>query len=114
MNRLFSVNTLKDESVRDMKDVEIGKIIEFMIDPIDGKIEYAVMSFGGFLGMGDKYFAIPWQAFELDKKETVFKLNVTKEKLENSPGFSKDNWPDFADSNFLSSIVKSYDVMRSQ
>jgi hypothetical protein len=65
-------------------------------------------SFGGFLGMGDKYFAIPWNAFHFNLKENRAVLNVDKKLLENAPGFDKDNWPNMVDSIWGTSIFKHY------
>ncbi len=68
-----------------------------MIDMQSGRISYAVLSFGGFLGMGDRLFAVPWQALKLDTENKRFTLNVSKEQLKNAPGFDKDHWPTMAD-----------------
>src|SRR5262249_16980580 len=87
-----------------------GKIDEIMIDVPSGKVAYAVLSFGGLLGMGIKLFAIPWQALALDEDEKQFILNVEKATLESAPGFDKDNWPDMADPNFGNEIYSHYGV----
>ncbi|GJL62650.1 MAG: hypothetical protein NPIRA04_13040 [Nitrospirales bacterium] len=87
---------------------DLGEIKRLMIDLSDGKIAYVVLSFGGFLGMGDKLFAIPWQAFQVVQEEKVFILDVSKETLEKAPGFDKDNWPDMADVTWGQSIHKYY------
>jgi hypothetical protein len=79
-----------------------------MIDYTTGRIAYAVLSFGGFLGMGDKLFAVPWEALTLDTKEHKFILSVPKEKLERAPGFDKDDWPDMADTTFRTNIYDYY------
>jgi hypothetical protein len=79
-----------------------------MIDLSDGRVAYAVLSFGGFLGMGDKLFAIPWQAFSVAQEEQVLLLDVEKEKLEQAPGFDKDNWPDMADVTWEKDIHSHY------
>src|ERR1022692_2438273 len=71
-----------------------------------GRIAYAVLSFGGFLGMGDKYFAIPWNAFRFNLAEKHAVLNLDKKQLENAPGFDKDNWPNMADSTWGTNIYK--------
>src|SRR6185503_7902137 len=74
---------------------DLGKIEEIMLKADGDGIAYAVLSFGGFLGMGDKFFAVPWKALELDDEEKdCFILDVPKEKLQNAPGFPKNNWPD--------------------
>jgi sporulation protein YlmC with PRC-barrel domain len=86
----------------------LGKIEDLVLDTGAGRIAYAVLSFGGFLGMGDKYFAIPWTAFHFNLTENRMVLNVDKKLLEKAPGFDKDNWPNMADTNWGSSIYKHY------
>jgi hypothetical protein len=71
-----------------------------MIDLETGDVAYAVLSFGGILGMGDKLFAVPWGALALDADRHEFLLDVDKETLKNAPGFDPDDWPDFADPSF--------------
>jgi hypothetical protein len=73
-----------------------------------GRIAYAVLSFGGFLGIGNKLFAIPWDALKLDEENHEFILDIDRNTLENAPGFDKDNWPDMADPEFGSSIFNYY------
>lgn len=75
----------------------LGKIEDFAIDLRSGCVAYAVLSFGGILGLGDKFFAVPMDALALDEDERVFILNVSKDKLKSASGFDKDNWPDMAD-----------------
>ena len=84
------------------------KIEDLVLDAGAGRIAYAVLSFGGFLGMGDKYFAIPWNALHFDLSEKRAVLNVDKKLLENAPGFDKDNWPNMADSVWGAGIYKHY------
>ena len=74
----------------------LGNLKELVIDLEDGHIAYAVLSFGGFIGMGDKLFAIPWEALMLEPRDQTFILDVDKEVLKNAPGFDKDHWPDTA------------------
>jgi hypothetical protein len=89
----LAASTIKGDKVYNMAGEHLGKIEDIMIDLENGRIAYAVLSFGGFLGMGDKLFAIPWQAFSLRPHEHAFILNVSKEILEKAEGFDKDNWP---------------------
>ena len=79
-----------------------------MIDLDRGRIAYAVLSFGGFLGMGDKLFAIPWQAFSVDTGKKRLVLNIKKELLEKAPGFDKNKWPDMADLSLGSTLYGYY------
>jgi len=94
---VFRAKTLIGYKVKNRQGEELGKIEELAIDPQTGQIAYAVLSFGGFLGLGDKLFAIPWSALEPRHSDEVFILEVDKEQLKNAPGFDKDKWPDMAD-----------------
>jgi sporulation protein YlmC with PRC-barrel domain len=106
--RVMSAGTLAGDHVRNSAGEDLGKIEEIMIDVPTGRVAYAVLSFGGFLGMGDKLFALPWDALQLNEAEHEFILNVDKATLENAPGFEKDNWPDMADKNWASQIYGHY------
>jgi len=75
---------------------QLGTLKELVIDLEEGQIMYAVLSFGGFMGMSDKLFAMPWEAFMLNAKDHTFILDVEKEVLKEAPGFDKDHWPDNA------------------
>ncbi|MCO5384336.1 MAG: PRC-barrel domain-containing protein [Methanosarcina barkeri] len=89
----LSASTIKGDKVVNRAGEDLGKIEELMIDLQDGRIAYAVLSFGGFLGMGNKLFAIPWNALTLRVHEHAFLLDIPKETLEKAEGFDKDNWP---------------------
>ena len=90
----------------------VGKIHELVIDAKKNRVAYAVLSFGGFLGMGNKLFAMPWEAFEFSATENKLLLNVDKEKLKTAPGFDKDGkWPDFSDALWGESIYHYYNYV---
>jgi sporulation protein YlmC with PRC-barrel domain len=91
---LMGADTLIGDEVYNHNDEELGDIKEIMLDMRTGQIAYAVLSFGGILGMGDKLFAVPWERLTLDTVNKRFLLNVDKELLKNAPGFDKNNWPD--------------------
>ncbi len=76
---LMGADTLIGNDVYNKAGEDLGDIKEFMIDMASGKIAYAVLSFGGVLGMGDKLFAVPWAALTLDTVNKRFTLNVSKE-----------------------------------
>lgn len=95
--RVLSASTLTSDSVKNRADEDLGRIKELMIDIPSGRVAYAVLSFGGFLGMGDKLFAVPWDALTLDEDRKCSVLDADKAKLETAPGFYKDNWPDMTD-----------------
>ena len=108
--QVLSASTIIGDKVINTAGEQLGSVKELMIDPDDGFIIYAVLSFGGFLGMGDKLFAIPWEALTLDTEEHAFILDVDKEILKNAPGFDKDHWPDNAqyEAGWLLDIYEFY------
>ena len=79
-----------------------------MLDTKNGKVCYAVLSYGGFLGMGEKLFAVPWQALTLDTENKRYVLNVDTDKLESAPGFDKDHWPNMADETWANNVHHFY------
>jgi sporulation protein YlmC with PRC-barrel domain len=107
---LMGADTLIGDDVYNLQDDALGDIKEIMLDTRTGKVAYAVLSCGGFLGMGEKLFAVPWQALSLDTENKRFLLNVDKEKLKNAPGFDTDNWPDMADPVWSKNIYSYYGV----
>jgi sporulation protein YlmC with PRC-barrel domain len=105
---VLSASTLKGDKVVNHQGEDLGKIEELMVDLDHGRIAYAVLSFGGFLGMGDKLFAIPWQAFSVDTVQKRLILNAKKELLEKATGFDKSNWPNMADPAWGSTLYQYY------
>ena len=108
--RVLSASTLCGDFVTNAGGEDLGRIEELMIDLRDGRVAYAVLSFGGFLGIGDKLFAVPFRALQLDTRRKCFILDVPREKLENAPGFDKNEWPDFADPSFGDEVYGYYGV----
>jgi len=101
---VLASSTLNGENVRNASGEDLGEIKDLMIDTASGTIQYAVLSFGGWLGMGDKLFAVPWNAMRLDTENHCLVLDVSKERLKDAPGFDQDNRPDFADTTFTNRI----------
>ena len=107
---VLSSSSITGDKVKNLQGENLGDIKDLMIDLSNGRVSYAVLSFGGFMGMGDKLFAVPWQALTLDAEDKTFVLNVSKEKLENAPGFDKDDWPNMAGQKWGSEVHRFYDV----
>jgi sporulation protein YlmC with PRC-barrel domain len=104
-------STLIGKQVKDPYGKDLGDIKELVVNWRDGGyVEYAVLSFGGFLGLGDKYFAVPWGALTLSGDKKHFILNVKEESLKNAPGFDKDNWPDMSRPDYSSLIYQFYQL----
>jgi hypothetical protein len=106
--RVLAADTLTGDKVVNLQMEDVGEIEHLMIDLETGRIAYAVLSFGGFLGMGDKLFAIPWSSLALDTIEKRFILNVDKELLKSAPGFDKDHWPNMADHTWGTKVFTYY------
>ena len=105
---LMGADTLIGDSVVNAQEEELGDIKEIMLDMQTGQVAYAVLAFGGFLGVGEKLFAVPWQALHLDTVNKRMVLDVDKERLKNAPGFDKDAWPDMSDVNWASNVHGFY------
>ena len=105
---LMGADTLIGDSVVNAADEDLGDIKEIMLDMQTGQVAYAVLSFGGFLGLGDKLFAVPWQALHLDTVNKRFVLDIDKDRMQNAPGFDKDAWPDMADARWAQHIHSFY------
>lgn len=106
--QLMGADTLIGNEVYNRAAEELGDIKEFMLDMRTGQVSYAVLSYGGFLGMGEKLFAVPWEALSLDTEKKRFVLDVERDRLESAPGFDKDHWPDMADPGWEKGIHTYY------
>lgn len=105
---LMGAHTLLGNDVVNGQDESLGDIKEIMLDMRSGHVAYAVLAFGGFLGIREKLFAVPWQMLTLDTANHRFVLDVPKEKLVNAPGFDKHHWPDMTDVTWQDTIHEFY------
>ncbi len=109
MHGVIPASEIIGKTVVNRQNENVGKIDELVIDAKKNRVMYAVLSFGGFMGMGNKLFAMPWEAFEFSETGDTLILNVDKEKLNAAPGFEKgDKWPDFKDTLWGESIYNYY------
>lgn len=106
--RIMSSSTLEGDDVVNRQGEKLGTVEEIMLDVPTGRIAYAVLSSGGFLGVGDRLFAIPWRALTLDTENKCFILDVAKERLEAAPGFDKEHWPSMADETWAREVHRYY------
>jgi sporulation protein YlmC with PRC-barrel domain len=106
--RRMRVSKLIGKDVRNSQGEDLGDIKDLVVDVNNGKVHYVVLSFGGFLGLGDKLFAFPTRAFDPahDKDELV--LRVDKQKLENAPGFESSAYPDWNSPNYRNQVDKYF------
>lgn len=94
---LIGSDKVEGTSVYDPSGTKIGSIERVMIDKLSGKVSYAVLSFGGFLGIGDDHYPLPWQSLEYDTNLGGYVTGITEARLKNAPRYSSDsawNWSD--------------------
>ena len=111
--RTLSSSTLTGTNVQNLHGDKVGSIKDLMIDLESGHILYAVLSHGGFLGIGTDYFAVPMQAFKFSKDDSkTIKLDVDDDVLDNAPGFDKDSWPSHSSTDFTDTVYEHYGYKR--
>jgi sporulation protein YlmC with PRC-barrel domain len=106
--RLMGADTLLGNDVFNLQDEDLGDIKEIMLDVRAGRISYAVLSYGGVLGIGEKLFAVPWSALTLATDNKRFTLDVAKDRFEGAPGFDKDNWPNMSNPEWAKDVHDYY------
>lgn len=89
---------------------DMGQVEEVVIDVFNGRIAYLVLSFGGFLGMGEKLYAVPWKALHYHKELKVYVINLTHDQINQAPGFEKETWPEFADERWNRKLHEHYEL----
>ena len=104
---LFRATKVVGSGVKDVAGQAAGKIEDLLLDH-RGHIGYAVVSFGGFLGIGDKLFAVPWDAVIVDGSNHLVFIDVKKEALERTPSFTADKWPDSSDGDWGQKVRKAW------
>jgi len=107
--RIQKASEIIGRSVQNDRGEKLGEIKDLVIDPDSGRLAYGVLTFGGFLGMGDKLFAIPAGAISMPGTASYVVLNVEKDRLKTATGFEKDRWPNLADPTFSLTTYKFYD-----
>ncbi|MDP3560339.1 MAG: PRC-barrel domain-containing protein [Legionellaceae bacterium] len=107
---VVNVNDVISLKVENNQGKDLGKIEAIMLHKVSGKVAYLVLTYGGFLGMGNKLFALPWDVFTYDATRDCLMISLSEEKLKNSPGFDKANWPDMSDQAWSNSIHTYYGI----
>jgi hypothetical protein len=101
-------NTLIGEKVRNVRGDYLGDIKEIVLEMRSGKVAYAVLSFGGVFTMGQKLFAVPWDALLPDTLNKSLVLDVDKDRFKDAPGFDSDKWPNMTDRAWSDGIHNYY------
>jgi sporulation protein YlmC with PRC-barrel domain len=108
--RTLAASTLQGDRVVDPQGRDVGRVEAIMLDVQLGRVAYVVLSFGGFLGIGDKLFAVPWSSLVVDEHNKRFVVDLTKEQLEKAPGFDKNHWPDLSDLDYAVGVYRHYNA----
>jgi sporulation protein YlmC with PRC-barrel domain len=107
---LISAGKVQGTNVFNTQGDHLGEVDDIMIDKRSGKIAYAVMSFGGFLGMGNDYHPLPWNSLKYDTRQRGYVVGLTRQQLEGAPSFTKDAIPDWNDRRYEQGIHDYYKV----
>ncbi len=99
-------------SVTNQRKEELGSIVDLVFDPVQEQAEYAVLSTAGFLGMGEKYIAVPWEEMQFDPKKQQVTVDIRKSQLESVKGFDKSSWPNEAESLWQKITEKTEEYMQ--
>jgi sporulation protein YlmC with PRC-barrel domain len=103
--RILTASSIIGDKVYNKTGDDLGKIMDIMLNVDEGNIEYVIIAFGGFMGMGQKYFAVPFEALVLDANLQAFIFDQNVASFENHPGFDKGHWPE---ANFHTQDTKYY------
>ena len=105
---VLSSTAILGDKILNRAGENLGKIEELMLDLEKGRVAYAILSFGGVMGMGEKMYVVPFEALKLDGSREHFTLDVDKDKLRNAPGFDKNNLPHASDRTWGAEVFKFY------
>ena len=109
-SRLISADKVEGTAVYNPAGEKIGKIENIMIDKQSGKVAYAVMSFGGFLGIGDKYYPLPWSMLKYDTRLGGYVVNLDKKVLEGAPAYESRDRIDWDDAKWGRRVHDYYGI----
>ncbi len=107
-DRLIASDKVEGSAVYNRQDEHLGTVHNLMIDKTSGKVAYAVMSFGGFLGMGESYHPLPWRVLTYDTRKGGFVVDLDRSKLEKAPSYTANDMPDWSNRNYGNRIDDYY------
>lgn len=109
----IAASILKGARVHNVAGEGLGKVDDLVLDLHSGRITYVVISLGGFFGIGDKLYAVPWELFSVRPGEPELVVDVERALLENAPGFNRTRWPDMSQEAWIQAIQLHYCVKPS-
>jgi PRC-barrel domain len=105
---LIGSDKVEGTAVYGPDDKKIGTVQRVMIDKVSGKIAYAVVSFGGFLGMGEEYYPMPWSKLDYDTELGGYRVDVTEDQLRGAPNFRRSTEWDWSNRTNDERVYKYY------
>ena len=99
-DRLIASDKVEGTAVYNRQGERLGSIHNFMVDKRSGRVEYAILSFGGFLGIGDSYYPLPWKSLSYDTSQGGYVVDLDKARLEGAPRYERSDNPDWADPDY--------------
>lgn len=93
---LISSNKVEGTAVYNSCGERLGSIYNFMVDKLSGQVRYAVLSFGGFMGLGEDYYPLPWNTLTYDTRLNGYVVDLSREQLEDAPHFDSEHEPDYS------------------
>lgn len=107
-NRLIASDKVQGTEVYDPSGNHLGEVENVMIDKVEGKVAYAVVSFGGFLGIGERYHPLPWRTLSYDTAMGGYVTNLTRDQLERAPHYAADEAPWSSNANYGRQVTEYY------
>lgn len=92
---LIASDKVEGTAVYNRQGERLGTVTNFMVDKVSGNVQYAVLSFGGFLGLGSDYYPLPWSMLSYDTDKGGYVVDLDKSRLENAPRYSEENEPEY-------------------
>jgi len=97
---LIASDKVEGTAVYNRQSERLGTVYNFMVNKRSGQVAYAVMSFGGFLGIGDSYHPLPWKVLTYDTGLGGYVVDLSREQLEGAPRYSSTETPDWSDQTY--------------
>jgi hypothetical protein len=107
-DRLIASDKVEGTAVYNRQDEHLGTVHNFMVDKVTGHVAYAVMSFGGFLGMGESYHPLPWRVLSYDVRRGGFVVDLDRNRLKKAPSYTADDAPNWSDQTYGNRVDEFY------
>ena len=107
-SRLISSEKVTDSNVENVRGDSLGHIHDIMIDKTSGRVAYAILKYGSFLGIGGKLFALPWDTLKYDTSRDAYLINIPDDRLKNAPSFDEGSEPNWGDAQYAKQIHDYY------